>query len=249
MAVPRVVGIGLASDFGCQVQMTNIEDDLLDVLGLCNLGVCHRAAAGLLPELYDGAVIPGAFTPEVHAEVLRRVRDAAAVVIAVGSCAITGGIPGLAGTGDLECRYADVYGPETPAVARGRRAPKPVTALIPVDYLVPGCPIDTGEYLQVLSRALRGLADKTPDMPMCASCKTKENVCFVQRGTLCLGLVTRSGCGAVCTSLGRPCTGCRGIAPDANLASARRILGQHGWDLERVLEALSLYNADQEVSA
>lgn len=250
MAAPRVVVVGLASDFGCQVQMTNIEDDLLDVLGLIDLRYWQLAASGGMPDEFDVAIVEGAVTTDEHAEVLRRLRETAGVVIAVGSCAITGGIPALAGLGaDLECRYADVYGSDGPAVAQGRRVPKPVTSVIPVDYLVPGCPIDTGEYVQVLSRALRGLADKTPDMPMCASCKTKENHCFIQRGTVCLGLVTRSGCGAVCTTLGRPCTGCRGVAPDANLASAGQIYEEHGWDLGRMIEALSLYNAEQEVSA
>jgi sulfhydrogenase subunit delta len=245
----RVVVVGLASDFGCQVQMTNIEDDLLDVLGLVDLKYWQLAASGDMPDAFDVAVVEGAVTTDEHVETLKRVREEASVVIALGSCAITGGIPALAGIGpDLDCRYAEVYGADGPQVARGRRTPVPVTAVIPVDYIVPGCPIDTAEYLHVLSRALRGLSDKTPDMPMCASCKTKENVCFIQGGTLCLGLVTRSGCGAVCTTLGRPCTGCRGIAPDANLESARRVFAAKGWDLDRMLAALQLYNADRKVA-
>jgi sulfhydrogenase subunit delta len=244
---PRVVVVGLASDFGCQVQMTNIEDDLLAVLGLIDLTYWQLASSGEMPDEYDVAVVEGAVTTEEHVETLKRIREKAAVVIAIGSCAITGGIPALAGAGDLDCRYADVYGAGT-GVARGRIKPVPVTSVIPVDYIVPGCPIDTAEYLHVLSRALNGLADKTPDMPMCASCKTKENACFIQHGVLCLGLVTRSGCGAVCTSLGRPCTGCRGLAPDANLASARRIFAAKGWDLDEMSSAVCLYNTDAKVA-
>jgi sulfhydrogenase subunit delta len=243
---PRVVVIGLASDFGCQVQMTNIEDDLLDVLGLIDLGYWQLAASGEMPGSYDVAVIEGAVTTDEHVELLKRVRDTAAVVIAIGSCAVTGGIPAIAGMLDIDERCDAVYGADS-GVARGRIKPSSVPAVIAVDYIVPGCPIDTGEYLHVLSRALRGLSSKTPEAPMCASCKIRENECFVQRGELCLGSVTRTGCGAVCTTLGRPCTGCRGLAPDANLASAKAIFAEHGWDLERTLDALSLYNAGSEV--
>lgn len=247
MGAPRVVVIGLASDFGCQVQMTNVEDHLLDVLGLIDLTYWQLAASGEMPGEYDVALIEGSVTTDEHVELLERVRETAEVVIALGSCAVTGGIPALAGQ-DVDARYAAVYGTGGPEVAAGRRAPAPVSAVIPVDYIVPGCPIDTGEYLHVLSRALRGLSDKTPDMPMCASCKTHENECFIQAGTLCLGVITRSGCGAACTSLGRPCTGCRGLAPDANLASACAVFEQHGWDIDRISAAISLYNNDREVA-
>lgn len=37
---PRVVVIGLASCFGCQINITNIERHLMDVLGQIDLGYC-----------------------------------------------------------------------------------------------------------------------------------------------------------------------------------------------------------------
>jgi sulfhydrogenase subunit delta len=46
---PRVVVVGLASDFGCQVQMTNIEDHLLDVLGTIDLVYWQLASSGTCP--------------------------------------------------------------------------------------------------------------------------------------------------------------------------------------------------------
>jgi coenzyme F420-reducing hydrogenase gamma subunit len=81
---------------------------------------------------------------------------------------------------------------------------------------------------------------------MCASCKVAENVCFYDRGIVCLGLVTRTGCGAKCVSLGRPCTGCRGLAEDANLVSARDILAARGIEASKLSSALELYNTLEE---
>ena len=160
-----------------------------------------------MPADYDVAIVEGAVTTDEHVELLARVRETAGVVVAIGSCANLGGIPAMANLVDLESRYLVVYGNgDTPKVALGRRGPQPIDAFIKVDYHVPGCPIDPAEFLRVLSRVLLGLSDRVPNLTMCASCKTNENTCFYDKGVLCLGLVTRAGCGARCPSIGRPCT-------------------------------------------
>jgi sulfhydrogenase subunit delta len=61
--------------------------------------------------------------------------------------------------------------------------------------------------------------------------------------------VTRAGCGAKCPSLGRPCTGCRGIAPDANLASAREVFARYDCDPGSLASSLLVYNTAAEVTA
>lgn len=242
----RVVVVGLASDFGCQVQITNMEDHLLEVLGQFELSYWQLAASGHLPADYDVAVIEGAVTTTEHVELLARVRKTASVVILIGACAVTGGIPGLAASGDLESRVTAVYGDDGDIVGRGRISPVPVDAVIEVDYRVPGCPIQPAEFVAVLQRALMGLTDPLPREPLCASCKIAENVCFYDSGTVCLGLVTRTGCGAACVSLGRPCTGCRGLAEDANMASARDIAAARGIPVADFVRALELYGTLEE---
>jgi sulfhydrogenase subunit delta len=245
---PRVVVLSLASDFGCQVQLTNMEDDLLDVLGLMDLTYWQLASSGHMPDAYDVAIIEGAVTTTEHVELLKDVRSKAAAIVAIGTCAVTGGIPALANTTDLETRYATVYGGGV-AVAPGRIAPAPIDSIIDVDYHIPGCPIDQAEFLRGLSRILQGLSDHMPDQMMCASCKVSENTCFLEGGTVCLGLVTRAGCGAKCPTLGRPCTGCRGIAPDANLSSAREVFARYSCDPASLASALLVYNTAAEVNA
>ena len=242
----RVAIISLASDFGCQVQMTNMEDHLLDVLAQFELSYWQLASSGHLPEEYDVAVIEGAVTTHEHVATLKRVRETAGTVIAIGACAVTGGIPGLASGPALEERVGCVYGDDGAIVACGRISPMPVEAVIDVDYRVLGCPIAPAEFVAVLQRALMGLSDKAPREPLCASCKVAENVCFYESGRVCLGLVTRTGCGARCVSLGRPCTGCRGIAEDANLDSARAILAGYGLPANALDSALQIYSTCQE---
>jgi coenzyme F420-reducing hydrogenase gamma subunit len=243
---PRVVIISLASDFGCQLQMTNIEDQLLDILGRIDLTYWQLASSAHMPDDYDIAIVEGAVCMPDHVDLLKTVRETADVVIAVGACAMNGGIPALAAV-DVAGSRAIVYGDgELPLHTREAFAPTGVTSVIDIDYLVPGCPIDSGEYVAVLSRALLGLHDHTPIEPMCASCKINENVCFFESDQICLGVVTRTGCGARCVTLGRPCTGCRGLAPDANLVSARHVFAEHGYDLDEVLATHRIYNSAEE---
>ncbi len=243
----RVAVISLASDFGCQVQVTNLDDHLLELLGQFELSYWQLASSGHLPTEFDVAVIEGAVTTEEHVALLKRVREIAGTVILIGTCAVTGGIPGLAVAG-FDDRLARVYGDDGTLLARGRISPRPVDAVIDVDYRVPGCPIDRDEFVAVLQRALMGLSDRMPREPMCASCKVNENACFYESGVVCLGLVTRAGCGAKCVTLGRPCTGCRGVAEDANLDAARTILADHGLAVERLATGLELFNALTEAS-
>jgi len=243
----HVVVISLASDFGCQVQMTNLDDQLLAVLGQFELSYWQLASSGHLPEQFDVAVIEGAVTTPEHVEVLERVRKTASTVILIGACAVTGGIPGLAAEG-FEARLGAVYGDDGALLECERISPMPVDAVISVDYRVPGCPIQPVELVAVLQRALMGLSDHLSRDPMCASCKVAENQCFYERGQVCLGLVTRSGCGAKCVSLGRPCMGCRGVAADANLEYAREVLSNHGLDPAGLQTALQLYNSLQEAA-
>lgn len=240
---PRVVVVVLASDFGCQVQMTNMEDHLLDVLGTFELSYWQLASSGHMPAEYDVAIVEGAVTTGGHVSLLEQVRAVASTVIAIGSCAITGGVPGLAARGDFAGRARSVYGDTLPAVADGRISPMPIGAVIDVDYHVPGCPIEPGEFLAVLRRAFMGLANRPPREPLCAACKIAENGCFYEDGVVCLGLVTRTGCEARCVSLGRPCSGCRGIAEDANLAAAREVLARHGLEPSALDVALDLFNS------
>ena len=244
----RVAVISLASDFGCQVQMTNLDDQLLGVLGQFELSYWQLASSGHLPAEYDVAVVEGAVTTPEHVEALKRIRATADTVILIGACAVQGGIPGLAARGFDE-RLACVYGDDGALLeCVAGISPMPVDAVIHVDYRVPGCPIDPAELVAVLQRALMGLSDRLSRDPMCASCKVAENQCFYEKGIVCLGMVTRSGCGAKCVSLGRPCTGCRGIAEDANLVYARSVLSERGLDPERLATALQLYNSLTEVA-
>ena len=84
-APPRVVVVGLASCFGCQLQITNAESHLLDVLGQIDLRYWQLASSDPMPEDFDVAVIEGAVTTEESENLVRALRARAARLIAIAS--------------------------------------------------------------------------------------------------------------------------------------------------------------------
>ena len=239
---PRVVVAGLASCFGCQLQITNAERHLMDILGQIDLEYWQLVTSRDMPEgEFDIAIIEGAVTTEESVATCELLRSRAAHVMAMGACATTAGIPGMAAD-RLEDRARLVYGGQAPAACDRLITPRPVSAVIPVDSEVRCCPIDPYDFIAKLQRALFGSNRTVEHRTLCADCKRNETACFFAQGTLCLGLVTCAGCGARCVNLGRPCNGCAGLSPDANLPSARESCGAYGVDVAAFDKALEMFN-------
>ncbi len=239
-AAPRVVFAGLASCFGCQIQITNAEAYLLDILGQIDLQYWQLASSGHMPDEFDVAIIEGAVTNQESVNTVRYLRERAAVVIAIGACATTAGIPGMAADG-FEERAQQVYD-RLPEACGEIISPLPVSAIVDVDYEVRCCPIDPIDFVDVMQRALYGSNKGFVSKTMCGDCKRNETDCFFAQGTLCLGLVTRAGCSARCVNLGRPCNGCRGLSPEANIESARESAQRYGVSVDRFDKALEMFN-------
>lgn len=239
-AVPRVVVVGLASCFGCQLQITNQEHYLQDILGRIELVYWQMTSSEPLPDEFDVAIIEGAVTTDEAVETVKMLREKAGALITIGACANTAGIPGMAASG-FEARSAEVY--DTLPLACGEMiAPRSVHEVVDVDYRVLCCPIDFYEFASVLSTALHGSNHKLRSTTMCNECKRRENVCFYPQGEVCLGLVTNGGCMARCPSLGRPCSGCRGLSPEANIASARETVDRFGLSVAEFDKKLEMFN-------
>ena len=238
--LPRVVVVSLASCFGCQIQITNQEQHLLSVLGQFDLSYWQLISSEPMPEDFDVAVIEGAVTTKEAEETVKQIREKAQCVISLGSCANTAGIPGMASV-SFDSRAHEVYS-TTPLACGDMIAPRAVNEVIAVDHCVLSCPIDFYEFVRVLSAALYGSNHKLRSTTMCNECKRMENECFYSQGEICMGLVTNGGCMARCPSLGRPCYGCRGLSPEANIASAHETVAHCNLSVEEFDAKLEIFN-------
>ncbi len=240
--IPRVVFFGFASCFGCQLQITNKEAYLLDVLGQIELGYWQLVSNEPLPQEFDVAIIEGAVTTTEARDLLTEIRARAKAVICIGSCALTGGIPGMAAQ-ETKKHAAQVYGKKLPSACGKVIAPSSVANYIDVDFEVPCCPVDFYTFVDVLQRALYGSNKTIPTTTMCGACKINGTQCLYEQGQICLGLVTQTGCGARCPKLGRACNGCAGLSPDCNLESAYEVVESYGASVEVFKQRLRIFNA------
>jgi coenzyme F420-reducing hydrogenase gamma subunit len=120
--------------------------------------------------------------------------------------------------------------------------------VVKVDYRIHGCPINNKEFAYVVRCLVLGQSPVIPNYPVCVECKMRENVCRYEYGEICLGVVTRAGCGAPCPSAGFWCFGCRGYVDDPNVQAAREILDHYGKTLDDLKGRLLLFNSKQEAT-
>ena len=102
----------------------------------------------------------------------------------------------------------------------------PISAHVPVDFELNGCPINKRQLLEVISAHLAGRRPRVRAHSVCMECKRRGTVCvMVAHGTPCLGPVTHAGCGAICPAYDRGCYGCYGPMESAQHALAERAHG------------------------
>jgi NAD-reducing hydrogenase small subunit len=97
----------------------------------------------------DIALIEGGVCNSENVHVLRELRAQAKILIAVGACAINGGVPAMRNHLDVGKLLAQVYHDETTGEARIPDDPElpapldkvyPIYQIVRVDYSLPGCP-------------------------------------------------------------------------------------------------------------
>lgn len=241
---PTVAFFDLSCCEGCQLQVANLGEELLEVLKLVELVEFREVMSETWPGRIDIAFVEGSVTDGEAEERLRGIRARAEVLVAYGSCATIGGVNGMKNRRPLGETQAVVYGDQ------GGRFPtrntRAVHQVVPVEYSVHGCPIYPPAFLRVLQAALAGLPYPVPDHAVCVECKFNENVCMYDKGVTCLGPVTRAGCNAWCINAGNVCYGCRGLVSNPNRAGAEEVLRRYGLDAELIANKMTMYSAALE---
>ena len=211
---PRRSKLGVfkfASCDGCQLSILNLEDDLLALGQVLDIAYFPEASSDMGAGPYDIALVEGSITTSEDAHRILSVREQAKVLITIGACATAGGIQALRNWADVEAFKRVVY--PSPQYIRSFTTSTPISEHVRVDFELWGCPIDKGQLLRVLTDLSAGVQPRLPTHPLCVDCKRQGIVCvMVAKGVPCLGPVTRTGCGAICPSMGRDCYGCFGPA-------------------------------------
>jgi len=149
----KVATCSLAGCFGCHMSFLDIDERLLTLLELVEFDrspitdIKHVGANGPC----DIGIIEGGVCNAENVHVLREFRANCKILIALGACAVNGGLPAQRNHLDLRNILEAVYATDT-GLASGTQVPNdkelpltlnkvyPIHEVVKIDYFVPGCP-------------------------------------------------------------------------------------------------------------
>lgn len=171
MSKLRVATTSLAGCFGCHMSLLDIDERLFDLLELVEFDRSPLTDRKQLQHCELGIIEGGCCNAE-NVEVLRAFRENCDTLIALGACAITGGLPAQRNHLDLADCLREVY--QTEPGTEGGRIPDdpelplpldkvhPIHEVVRVDYFIPGCPPSADTIWKFFNDLLAG---RTPTYP------------------------------------------------------------------------------------
>ncbi|MFA5312733.1 MAG: oxidoreductase [Methanomassiliicoccales archaeon] len=251
-----------ASCGGCEIAVLDMNERILEVVKFADIVFWPVAMdvkysdVEAFPDGYiDITFFNGSIRNSEQEHMAKLLRSKSQTLVAFGSCAHEGSVPGLANLSDARSILENVYlrndnvkvgvVPKPDSSVKEGKLHIPVfydtvrtlDQTVDVDYYLPGCPPPVALINKALDAILSGkLPPKgsvlAPMKAVCDECPRKrENKkisgihrvyeitpeperCLMEQGIICMGMATRSGCGAQCLKVDMPCTGCGGSAPN-----------------------------------
>ncbi len=161
----KIATTSLAGCFGCHMSFLDMDERLaglleqveLDRSPLTDIKHCGPCDIGL---------IEGGVCNAENVQVLREFRTNCKILVAVGACAINGGVPALRNYCVLRKCLEEVYlhgtgitnpqSPNDPELPLLLDKVYPVGEVVHIDYFLPGCPPSADAFLQLLEPLLAG---------------------------------------------------------------------------------------------
>ena len=167
----KVATVSLAGCFGCHMSLLDIDERLFDLLELVEF---DRSPLTDIKQVgpSDIGLIEGGLCNAENVQVLREFRAHCKTLVAVGACAINGGLPAQRNHLDLGEVLTAVYR-NRPGLSAGGAIPNdpelplllnkvhPIREVVHVDYSLPGCPPSADAFWQFLTDLIAG---RTPHL-------------------------------------------------------------------------------------
>jgi NAD-reducing hydrogenase small subunit len=168
----KVATTSLAGCFGCHMSFLDIDERLLELMTVAEFDRSPLTDIKHCSETVDIGLIEGGVCNAENVHTLREFRRHCKILVAVGACAINGGLPALRNHVPLEeClreAYLDGIGVERPGIPNDPELPllldqvHPIHEVVKVDYFLPGCPPSADMFWKFLTDLAAG---REPSFP------------------------------------------------------------------------------------
>ena len=170
---PTLATCSLTGCFGCHMSLLDIDERILELADLVDLDRSPFDDKKAFDRMVDVGFIEGGCSNEANVRELREFRENCRILIAVGACAINGGVPAMRNHISLkECLEAVyLHGPTVEAggmIPSGEDLPLlldrvyPSHEVVKIDYFLPGCPPSGEAIWETLAALLTGRAPALP---------------------------------------------------------------------------------------
>lgn len=171
---PRVATVSLAGCFGCHMSLLDLDEALVTLLDRVELTRSPLTDFKDFDGEVDIGLIEGGVCNDENVHMLRAFRQRCRILVAVGECAIMGGLPALRNDVPLgECleeaylatpttRGCNPTGviPHDPDIPRILDRVYPCHEVVKIDHFLPGCPPRPGLIWEAIVALLEG---RTPN--------------------------------------------------------------------------------------
>ncbi len=167
----KVATVSLAGCFGCHMSFLDIDERLFELIEHIEF---DRSPFTDIKELgaCDIGLIEGGLCNAENVTVLREFRAHCKLLVAVGACAINGGLPAQRNHLNIGLMLREVYQtrtglransriPDDPELPLPLNQVHPIHEVVHVDYFLPGCPPSADAFWHFISDLLAG---RTPHL-------------------------------------------------------------------------------------
>lgn len=172
MSKPRIATCSLAGCFGCHMSLLDIDERLLDLIEVVEFDRSPINDIKRIAKPVDVGLIEGGVCNAENVHVLLEFRKMCKVLVAVGECANTGGIPSMRNAFPLkQClEESFIRGrgienaqiPDDPELPLLLNKVRPLHHIVAIDYFLPGCPPSADAIWHFLTELLAG---RDPQLP------------------------------------------------------------------------------------
>jgi NAD-reducing hydrogenase small subunit len=167
MAKPKVSSDWMAGCAGCHMSLLDMDERIAKVVELADLRATPITDLKQPDESgVDVGILEGGINNSSNEEVAYRMRKRCKILVALGDCAVFGGVPAMRNFFPLEESLRRAYVeaesvdkdgkiPDDPELATMQRV-KAVHEVVPVDVFLPGCPPDADAIFYVLAELAQG---------------------------------------------------------------------------------------------